>query len=392
MNNLHRQICEDIASRGGRALLVGGCVRDMLTGVAPQDIDCEVHDLAPDVLYALLSRYGDVDKSGEPFGVFTLKEQDFDFALPRIERRTGSAHTDFEITPIPNLSPKAAAARRDFTVNAIMMDALTGEVIDPYGGAEDLKRGVLRAVPGGQFQEDPLRVLRGAQFAARFSLWPEEETLSLMRQMPLGDLSAQRVLSETKKALLQAEKPGVYLSVLGAADALTPWFKALSGEEALSHAAEMLDRAAKLRSRAKEPLLFMLAAMTHGLDEKAADALLTGLGVSKSGAAYCESLSARQKDMHLGRAHASLVFDRCVCPADLALFCAACGESEAVMAERLRAYEAAVSRPMPTGRMLVEAGVKPGPHMKRMVEAARDLALLGMDAESAVQRVIKEKE
>ena len=90
---LHRRIAEAIAAAGGRALLVGGCVRDSLLGIPSQDIDCEVHDLAPDKLLALLSQFGEVDRSGEAFGVYTLRESGFDFALPRIERRTGSAHT-----------------------------------------------------------------------------------------------------------------------------------------------------------------------------------------------------------------------------------------------------------------------------------------------------------
>lgn len=391
MSDLHRQICEAIAAQGGRAFLVGGCVRDTLLGIAPQDIDCEVHGLAPDALHALLTRYGEVDQTGERFGVFTLKREEFDFALPRIERRTGSAHTDFDITPIPDLTPREAAARRDFTVNAIMMDALTGEIIDPYGGEDDLRRGVLRAVPGGQFTEDPLRVLRGAQFAARFALWPDEETLSLMQRMPLGEISAQRAFSETKKALLQAERPGVYLSVLGAAKALTPWFTELCGNHARSHAVCMLDSAASLRSRAKEPLLFMLAAMTHGLDREAAEVLLTRLSVNRSGTAYCGNLVMQQREMISGDVHANLVFDRCACPQDLALLCIACGGEEAVMAKRLRLYEEAVSRPMPTGRMLMEAGVMPGSHMKHMVHAAREMALLGMDAQEAIRLVIKEK-
>lgn len=390
-NSLHRQICEDIAALGGRALLVGGCVRDHLLGIAPQDIDCEVHDLAPDALYALLTRYGEVDKSGEPFGVFTLKAQDFDFALPRIERRTGSGHTDFAVTPIPSLTPREAAARRDFTVNAIMMDALTGELIDPYGGAEDLRRGVLRAVPGGQFMEDPLRVLRGAQFAARFHLWPDGDTLALMRRMPLGELSAQRVLSETKKALLQAERPGVYFGVLGEAEALAPWFTALLEGDALSLAADMLNRAALLRSRAREPLGFMLAALTCALPSQEAAGMLAQLGVSRQTAAVCASLTALYGRMLRGGEHASLMLDACACPHDLALLCIAGGADEGRMMEQLSAYEAAAARPMPTGKMLLEAGAAPGPDMKRLLEAARKKALLGMDANEAVREVMNQR-
>jgi len=359
-------------------------------GVTPQDIDCEVHDVEPEALYALLTKYGEVDKSGERFGVFTLKAQDFDFALPRIERLTGSAHTDFEITPIPSLTPREAAARRDFTVNAIMMDALTGEIIDPYGGAEDLKKGVLRAVPGGQFCEDPLRVLRGAQFAARFHLWPDGDTLSLMRQMPLDSLSAQRVMSETKKALLQAAEPGRYFRILREAGALTPWFKELCADDALRRAADMLDRAAVLRERAREPLCLMLAALTLPLSAQDAGELLARLSAGKSASAYYASVTSLYGRMLRGGEHPHLVFDACACPHDLALLCIAGGAQEAQMMERLRLYEAAAARPMPTGNMMLEAGVYPGPDMKRLLDAAREKALMGMDAKDAVQEVIKQ--
>ena len=397
MSDLHRQICEAIAALGGRALLVGGCVRDRLLGITPLDIDCEVHGIEPDQLCQILSAYGEVDKSGERFGVFTLKEQGFDFALPRIERLTGSAHTDFDVTPIPSLTPREAAARRDFTVNAIMMDALTGEIIDPYGGADDLKRGVLRAVPGGQFHEDPLRVLRGAQFAARFHLWPDGDTLAQMRRMPLDTLSAQRVMSETKKALLQAEEPGVYVRILREAGAITPWFKELCADNALECAADMLDRAAALRDRAKEPLAFMLAAMTGALCKEDESALLARLGVNKSVSAVCASLTALYGETAAclaagsGMERTHLLFDACACAHDLALLCIAGGADEARMTERLRAYEAAAARPMPTGRMLMEAGAKPGPHMKEQLSAARKKALLGMDAGEAVKQVLREE-
>ena len=390
MNDLHTQICRAIAALGGRAYLVGGYVRDRLLGLPSQDIDCEVHGLDKAALHHLLCRYGEVDTSGEAFGVYTLKSAGYDFALPRMERRTGSAHTDFEVTPMPNLTARQAAARRDFTVNAMMMDALTGEIIDPYGGQDDLRAKVLRAVPGGQFEEDPLRVLRGAQFAARFDLTPEEGTLAAMRRMPLDALSAQRVLSETKKALLQAARPGIYMHVLCAANALKPWFCAFTREDRADIASAALDRAAVLRDKAKEPLGFMLAAMTAELSADEAEGMMRRLGVSKSVTAYCLSLTAACKKMQCGDTHASLIFDGCACPQDLALLCVVCGENEQAVMERLAVYEADVTRIMPTGNMLMAAGVKPGPNMRAMLAAAREKTLLGMDALEAVNAVVVE--
>ena len=132
----------DIALRakelGGRAMLVGGCVRDGLLGIPSTDIDCEVYGLAPDALRALAAQFGDVDDSGEKYGIFTLRGEGIDLAVPRTERRTGPHHGDFEVLPDPTLSFEKAASRRDFTVNAILRDALTGEIVDPFGGQADV--------------------------------------------------------------------------------------------------------------------------------------------------------------------------------------------------------------------------------------------------------------
>ena len=440
MMKLLKAIAREIADCGGRALLVGGCVRDGLLGIPCQDIDCEVHGVAPEALRALLARHGEIDASGEAFGIFTLKEAGLDFALPRLEKRTGSAHTDFTVTPMPDLSPEKAAARRDFTVNAIMQDALTGEIIDPYGGAEDLRNSVLRAVPGGQFGEDPLRVLRGAQFAARFHLQPDEGTLSLMRSMPLDHLSAPRVFAEMKKALLSSDEPDVFFRVLRDAGALKPWFCELHAlldvpqnpvyhpeGDAFEHTMLVVREAAALREKASDPLAFMLAALTHDLgkavttkkNEKGAWAsighehagvpllgdLLTRLGAQKT-APYCASLCQLHMRLHaccyqnarISRTH--LLFDACVKPRDLALLCIAdargtgkprarADEEEALIMQRLALYEEAASKPMPTGAMLLAAGAKPGPGMRGLLDEAKKRALLGMSAEQAVASMTK---
>ena len=444
MNERFLAVARDIHDAGGRALLVGGCVRDGLLSLPCSDIDCEVHGLARETLFALLERHGHVDRSGEAFGVFTLPEIGVDFALPRMEKRTGSAHTDFEIEAIPDLSPMQAAARRDFTVNAIMQDALTGEIIDPYGGEEDLKNGVLRAVPGGQFEEDPLRVLRGAQFAARFHLTPEEDTLKAMRRMPLCHLSGPRVMAEMKKALLHSDAPDVFFRVLCQANALSPWFKELDSlrgvpqnpvyhpeGDAFEHTMLVLREAAALRARAKDPLLLMLAALTHDLGKAVttkkndkgnwqsighetagmplAESLLSRLGAGKQHIALCKNLCKLHMRVHncfsggARETRTHLLFDECMDPDMLALLCIAdargkggtrenAEREEAFILGRLRAYREAAAREMPTGQMFLTAGAKPGPQMKTMIREARRRTLLGMDAREAVRAEIRENE
>ena len=157
-----RQIALRAKAMGGRAMLVGGCVRDALLGRESADIDCEVYGLTPEQLHALAAQFGTVDESGARYGIFTLKDAGIDLAVPRLERRIGPKHGDFDVTANPALSFEQAAARRDFTVNAILQDALTGEIVDPFGGEVDLRRGILRATP--------FATIRSACCGARSSL------------------------------------------------------------------------------------------------------------------------------------------------------------------------------------------------------------------------------
>ena len=156
-----------IRDAGGRALLVGGCVRDKLMGHEPKDWDLEVYGLEPARLRALLDEFGQVNVVGEAFTVYKLG-LDLDISLPRRERKSGRGHRAFVIEGDPSMTIEDATRRRDFTINAILEDPLTGEIIDPVGGQEDIEKKILKAVSADTFPEDSLRVLRGAQLAARF--------------------------------------------------------------------------------------------------------------------------------------------------------------------------------------------------------------------------------
>src|SRR5947207_14092422 len=161
------KLAEQVKSAGGRALLVGGCVRDALMGAQPKDWDVEVYGVEPKQLRELLESFGRVDAVGEAFTVYKLGN-DLDVSLPRRERKTGRGHRAFVIEGDPSMAVEEAARRRDFTVNAILEDPLTGELLDPFGGRRDLELKLLRAVSPETFVEDSLRVLRASQFAARF--------------------------------------------------------------------------------------------------------------------------------------------------------------------------------------------------------------------------------
>ena len=205
MNKTVIEVAELVKSAGGRALLVGGCVRDRLLGGEPKDFDIEVYGLSPETLQKTLSRKFELDLVGVSFGVIKLHGHDIDVALPRRETKLGEGHRAFEMEYDPNLPIEEASARRDFTVNAIYMDPLTDEIIDPWNGRVDLEKRILRHV-SDHFREDPLRVLRGMQFVARFDLTAAPETIEVCRSMTPEGLAQERLMGEWSKLLLQGKK------------------------------------------------------------------------------------------------------------------------------------------------------------------------------------------
>lgn len=222
-------LAQAVRAEGGRALLVGGCVRDLLMGREPKDWDVEVYAIEPGKLRALLDRFGSVNVVGEAFTVYKLGT-DLDVSLPRRERKSGRGHRAFVIEGDPSMAIEEAARRRDFTVNAIMQDPLTGEVVDPFQGRQDIQNKILRAVSVDTFPEDSLRVLRAAQFAARFEFEIEAETIALCRAIDLSDLAAERVWAEIEKLLLRTRQPSIglqWLRDLRAIEQLFPEINAL---------------------------------------------------------------------------------------------------------------------------------------------------------------------
>jgi tRNA nucleotidyltransferase (CCA-adding enzyme) len=223
------ELAKTIRGRGGRALLVGGCVRDELMGEQPKDWDLEVYGIDPAELRRLLDQMGNVNVVGEAFTVYKLGPG-LDVSIPRRERKSGRGHRAFVIEGDPAMAVAEATARRDFTINAILQDPLTEEIIDPFRGRDDLAARVLRAVSPETFVEDSLRVLRAAQFAARFEFEIETQTIALCRSIALDDLPAERIWGEMEKILLRATRPSIglrWLRELGPVHQLFPELQAL---------------------------------------------------------------------------------------------------------------------------------------------------------------------
>ncbi len=188
-------------SAGGRAMMVGGSVRDLLSGSKDvKDVDIEVFGIEPQRLQDVLSERFEFDPCGVSFGVLKIKRIDIDVSLPRRESKRGIGHKGFFIDADPNLSVKEAASRRDFTINALYYDPLDGVLEDPCGGVDDLRDRMLRHV-SDKFVEDPLRVLRGMQFVARFDLFVAQETIDLCRGISIEDLPPERLFEEWAKLL-----------------------------------------------------------------------------------------------------------------------------------------------------------------------------------------------
>jgi tRNA nucleotidyltransferase (CCA-adding enzyme) len=277
-----------IREHGGRALIVGGWVRDRLMGRESKDVDLEVYGLDAQHLRGVLERFGRVESVGESFQVY--KVGGIDVSLPRRESKAGRGHRGFDVAGDPAMPLEEAARRRDFTVNAISWDPLTGEYLDPFDGRGDIERRILRVVDATRFRDDSLRVLRAVQFAARLEFTLDEQTRGLCRTIPLDDLPAERVWAEIEK-LLSAPKPSIGLALameLGVVAALFPELHALAGcpqepewhpeGDVWVHTLQVVDQSRERVGDLDRPrqVAVMLGALCHDFGKPATTAVIDG--------------------------------------------------------------------------------------------------------------------
>jgi tRNA nucleotidyltransferase (CCA-adding enzyme) len=285
-----------VRDAGGRALIVGGFVRDALLGHPSPDIDIEVFGIPAERLAPLLTPFGRVEAVGSSFPVYKLRVADkaigdIDVALPRRESKSGRGHKGFEVRGDPSMSIADAARRRDFRINAIAFDPLTGQYEDPFDGRGDLVRRMLRVVDPQTFGDDSLRVLRAIQFAARFELTLDEQTRDLCRAIPLDDLPAERIWGEIEKLLLKAARPSLGFALaldLGVIDRVLPEMRPLVGCEqepewhpegdVWIHTLMVIDEARRANGDLDRPRLITvtLGAVCHDLGKPATTAFVDG--------------------------------------------------------------------------------------------------------------------
>ncbi|HEY7497931.1 MAG TPA: HD domain-containing protein [Vicinamibacterales bacterium] len=284
------EIATRVERERGRALIVGGWVRDRLLGRPNKDVDIEVFGVPADRLKAILDEIGQVNTVGESFTVYKVAE--VDVSLPRRESKTGRGHRAFAVSGDPSMSIEDAARRRDFTINAISWDPLADDYIDPFDGRRDLlERRVLRAVDRVTFGDDSLRVLRGVQFAARFELEMEAETRTLCSRIALDDLPSERIWGEIEKLLLLADRPSIGFTLaleLGIIDKLFPEIRALVGcpqdpewhpeGDVWTHTLMVIDGARQRIGDLERPqqITVMLGAVCHDLGKPPTTAFVDG--------------------------------------------------------------------------------------------------------------------
>jgi len=284
-----RRVALAVRQAGGRALCVGGFVRDRLLDRPSDDLDLEVFGIPEDRLRAVLTTLGRVEPVGQAFPVYKLG--DIDVALPRRESKAGRGHKGFIVEGDPEMSFDDAARRRDFTINAIGWDPLTGEYLDPFDGRADLVQRVLRVVDPATFGDDSLRVLRAIQFTARFELRVEAGTADICRAIPLDDLPAERIWGEFEKLLLTAQRPSIGFALareLGVIEQILPEMAALyecpqdpewhPEGNVWIHTLMVIDEARKRNGDLDRARLatVMLAAVCHDLGKPATTALIDG--------------------------------------------------------------------------------------------------------------------
>ena len=427
---IEKQIAQLVKEKGGRTFYVGGYVRDKLLNIENKDVDIEIHGINEEQLQDILKQVGDPISYGKSFGVYSLKGHNIDIALPRSEKAIGKGHKDFKIDVDPFIGYKRAARRRDITINALMQDVLTDEILDYYNGLNDIKNKIIKQVDSNTFIEDPLRVLRVAQFASRFNFTVAQETIELCKTIDLTYLTKERVEEELKKCLLKGKKPSIFFDTLNKMNQLDYWFKEIKELIGLKqdpiyhpegdvyiHTMQVIDRAVKYRDKCKS-YEFMLLCLTHDFGKIICSENINGRihayeheikGVPiveefikritnrKEVITYlknmvplhmlpnkCASDNSRIKKTNK-------MFYYSIEPKDLIYFsyCDRGNEDNSkYLNERYEEYKSMMLKPYVTGSDLIKAGIKQDKNFHVLMEYATKLRLAQVDKDDALKQVV----
>lgn len=279
-------IVQSITECKGQAFLVGGAVRDLFLRRPIKDIDIEVHGVSLDQLEKVLKTFGPVSLVGKSFGVLKLHGLDVDWSLPRVDK----AGRKPEVIIDPTLTIEEAFRRRDLTINAMGIDLITHELVDPFGGLDDLHSKILRAPDTRLFVEDPLRLFRVMQFIGRFEMHPSGELNDICSTMDISGVSGERICAEFEKLLMQSAQPSLgirWLRVINRLQEVLPEIYALIGVpqdpslhpegDVFEHTMQTVDAAAALEYQSeREKLIVTLGALCHDLGKIKTTAQIDG--------------------------------------------------------------------------------------------------------------------
>lgn len=445
--SLSVDIAKEVKSLGGSTYYVGGYCRDAYIGFGTtnKDIDIEIYGISLEQLRNILDSFGERLEHGKSFGVFGIKGYNLDISLPRKERCTGINHTDFDITVDPSMSTYEGALRRDLTMNSLMIDVLTGELVDHFGGLSDIKSGIIRHVNSETFKEDPLRVLRVAQFAARFNMNVAPETLQLCRSMDISTLSKERIFTELEKGLLKSDKPSTFFNVLRDMGQLSYWFFELEQliglaqneqyhpeGDVYTHTMMVLDNTTETsKNDIYSRIGLALAAVCHDFGKIVTTEKINGVTHSYKHELFGEDIArtflnrfTNDKKLieyvcNMTKLHmtphqlynnksrikkTNKLFDESLYPKDL-IYLACCDSfgrdkekftvwtDPAIdelkwLLDRYDIFVNMMSKPYVTGQDLVDSGLTPGPHFSELLGFAHKLRLAGVDKDSTLRQVL----
>ena len=427
---IEKQIAQLVKEKGGRTFYVGGYVRDKLLNIENKDVDIEIHGINEEQLQDILKQVGDPISYGKSFGVYSLKGHNIDIALPRSEKAIGKGHKDFKIDVDPFIGYKRAARRRDITINALMQDVLTDEILDYYNGLDDIKNKIIKQVDSNTFIEDPLRVLRVAQFASRFNFTVAQETIELCKTIDLTYLTKERVEEEFKKCLLKGNKPSIFFDTLNKMNQLDYWFKEIKELIGLKqdpiyhpegdvyiHTMQVIDRAVKYRDKCKS-YEFMLLCLTHDFGKiicseningriHAYEHEIKGVPIAEE---FIKRITNRKEVITYLKNMVPLhmlpnkcasdnskikktnkMFYYSIEPKDLIYFsyCDRGNEDNSkYLNERYEEYKSMMLKPYVTGSDLIKAGIKQDKNFHELIEYATKLRLAQVDKDDALKQVV----
>lgn len=426
IEKIEKVIAEKVAKEGGRTFYVGGYVRDKLLGIENKDIDIEVHGIDSNKLYSILNTIEKPLIYGNYFGIYSLKGYDIDIALPRKEKCIGNKHRDFSIDVDPFIGYKKAALRRDITINALMQDVLTGEILDYFGGLKDLNNKIIRHINNKSFIEDPLRVLRIAQFASRFDFAVAKETINLCKSMDISTLSKERVIEELKKALLKGKKPSIFFNILNEMNQLDYWFKEIKQLEFIKqdpiyhkegnvyiHTMQVIDRGTVYRNSFE----FMLLCLTHDFGKLVTTREIKGrihaynheikglpliknfikrLTNNKEVIKYLTNMVPIHGELNKYASDSATIketntlFFKAYKPIDLIDF-SICDRGNKdnldFLLTRFKHYQEVLKKPYVSGKDLIENGYKPNKDFGKLLEYANKLRMAEIDKEAALKQI-----